>query len=397
MANEAQAGRARRVRLFWITAVAVAVAAVAWALIPGPVEADFVTIGRGVVNVDLVDEGRTRMHDVYVISAPVSGRVLRVDVEPGDAVIAGAVVARMTSAAAGFLDPRTDSQARAAINAAEAQLRAADTELKLADIENTRAQNLAAQQLIAATAVDAAQARLDSAHAAQDAARAEVVRARAALQPASRTDPGAVSVVSPVAGKVLRVPQKSEAVLPVGAPLVEVGDPSLIEVVAQFLSQDAVRMRAGQSAQVENWGGSPLKAVVERVEPVAHTKISALGVEEQRTNVILHFADPQAASALGHDYRVDARVTVAEYPDAVRAPLGALFRRGEQWSAYKVVEGRARLIDVSVGEADSTWRVVTQGLNEGDTVIVFPGATIADGMRVKARAVVAPPPPAAVL
>jgi HlyD family secretion protein len=390
MAGEEQARRTRRVRTLWIVAALVAATAVALAMAPRAIDADFVTIGRGTVAVDLVDEGRTRMHDVYVVSAPVSGRVLRVEVEPGDTVAAGAVVARMTSAAAGFLDSRTDQQARAAVSAAEAQLRAADTELNLARIENERTKSLAARQLVAASAVDAAQARFDSARAAQDAARAELLRARAALQPASRTESGLVPVRAPVAGKVLRVPQKSEAVLPVGSPLVEIGDPSLVEVVAEFLSQDAVRMRPGQRAQVENWGGPPLAASVERVEPVARTKISALGVEEQRTNVILHFADAEAAARLGHDFRVDARVTVAEYPDVVRAPLGTLFRRGEQWSTYKVVGSRARLTDVSVGESDGTWRVVTQGLAEGDTVILFPGATIADGKRVKPRAGTSP-------
>lgn len=386
MADGEQARRARRVKLFWIAAVAVAAAAVALAMAPRAAEADFTVVDRGTVAVDLVDEGRTRMHDVYVVSAPVAGRLLRVEVEPGDSVEARAVVARMTSAAAGFLDPRTDQQARAAVSAAEAQLRAAGTELNLARIENERMRSLAEQRLVAATAVDAAQARYDAAGASQDAARAELARARAALQPASRTDAGLVPVRSPVAGSVLRVPQKSEAVLPVGTPLVEIGDPSLVEVVAEFLSRDAVRMQPGQRAQVENWGGPPLAASVERIEPVARTKISALGVEEQRTNVILHFVDAAAAARLGHDYRVDARVTVAEFPDVVRVPLGALFRRGEQWSAYSVVDGRARLTDVAVGEADGTWRVVTQGLDEGDTVILFPGASISDGARVKPRA-----------
>jgi HlyD family secretion protein len=196
---------------------------------------------------------------------------------------------------------------------------------------------------------------------------------------------GAITVRAPVAGHVLRVPQKSESVVIVGAPIVELGDPSHVEVVAEFLSQDAVRMRPGQSASIENWGGAPLAATVDRIEPVARTKISALGVEEQRTNVILQFQDREAAQRLGHDYRVDARVVVDTSPNAVRAPLGALFRRGEQWSVYQVVEGRAVLKDVEVGIADAGHRVVTQGLAAGDVVVMFPGSAISDGMRLRER------------
>jgi HlyD family secretion protein len=385
MAADQQARRVRRVRIFWIVAAGIAVSAVAIALLPRAAEADLAVLDRGTVRVDLVDEGRTRMHDVYVVSAPVSGRVERVEVEPGDAVAVGAVVARMTPAGTGFLDLRNDQQARAAVNVAEARLRAAGTERQLAQREHERTKSLAEQKLVAAAAVDTSQARVDAARAAQDAARAELAQARSALLPASRTGGGVVPVRAPVGGKVLRVPQKSEAVLAVGTPLIEIGDPSLVEVVAEFLSQDAVRMQAGQPAQIENWGGPPLAAHVERIEPVARTKISALGVEEQRTNVILHFADGEAAARLGHDFRVDARVTVAEFQDVVRAPLGALFRRGDQWAAYKLDGNRARLTDVTIGEADGTWRVVTKGLAAGDTVILFPGATIADGVRVRPR------------
>ena len=314
------------------------------------------------------------MHDVYVISAPVSGRVLRVEVEPGDAVAAGAAVAQMTRAAAGFLDTRTDLQSRAAADAAAAQLRSADTGLRLAQSEHERTKSLAGQGLVSAAVVDNSQARVEAAQAARDASRAELARARSALQPAERTAAGSVVVRAPVAGRVLRVPQKNEAVLAVGTPLVEVGDPSLIEVVAEFLSQDAVRMQPGQPARIENWGGPSLVAKVDRIEPVARTKISALGVEEQRTNVILLFEDAAAAQPLGHDYRVDARVTVEEAANAVRVPLGALFRQGEQWSVYKVVNARAVLTPVEAGVADSAYRVITAGLAEGDTCCCFRAA-----------------------
>jgi HlyD family secretion protein len=385
MANEQVEQRRRRVRWIWIIAAALVVAAITWALVPRAVEADFVAVDQGDIRVELVDEGRTRMHDVYVVSAPVSGRVLRVEVEPGDAVAAGAVIARMTQAAAGFLDTRTDLQSRAAVDAAAAQLRAAETDLALAMREDERTRSLAEQKLVSAAAVDTSRARMDAAHATRDAAAADLARARSALQPAGRQAGGAITVRAPVAGNVLRVPQKSESVVMVGAPIVELGDPSHVEVIAEFLSQDAVRMRPGQAALIENWGGAPLAATVDRIEPVARTKISALGVEEQRTNVILQFADQQAAQRLGHDYRVDARVVVDEAKGAVRAPLGALFRRGDQWSVYQVVDDRAVLRNVEVGIADSGHRVVTRGLAAGDVVVLFPGSTVSDGMRLRAR------------
>ncbi len=240
------------------------------------------------------------------------------------------------------------------MDAAAAQLRAAETDLALATREHERTRSLAEQKLVSAAAVDTSQARLDAARATRDAAAAGLTRARSALQPAERMAAGTIAVRAPVAGHVLRVPQKSESVVLVGAPIVELGDPSHVEVVAEFLSQDAVRMRPGQPASIENWGGAPLAATVDRIEPVARTKISALGVEEQRTNVILQFTDQQAAQHLGHDYRVDARVVV----DAVQQ-CGARAAGRAVPSRPAVVRlpggrgSRAVLKDVEVGVADS--------------------------------------------
>jgi HlyD family secretion protein len=386
MSNETTQRRSRRVRIFWIVAAVVVVVVIVLSMLPESIEADFATVDRGDVRVEVVDEGRTRMHDVYVISAPITGRVLRVEVEPGDAVAAGAVVARMSRAAAGFLDTRTDLQSRAAVAAAEAQLRSAAADLALAEREDKRNKELVAAKLISTAAADQSEARLNAARAGRDAARAEVQRARSALLAADRTDSGSVNVTSPSAGRVLRVPQESEAVITTGTPIVEIGDPSHVEIVAEFLSQDAVRMKPGAAAQIENWGGEPLPAVVDRVEPVARTKISALGVEEQRTNVILQFAPGAKDPPQAHDFRVDVRVIVGEAKNAVRVPLGALFRRGEGWSLYKVVDGRAVITQVEVAEADGRYRVISSGVDEGDSVIVFPSSSITDGARVKSRA-----------
>src|SRR5262245_47193617 len=352
MANEELKRRSRRVRVFWVAAAVIAVVIIGAAMRPQSFEVDTVRGDRGDVRVEVVDEGRTRMHDVYVISAPITGRVLRVTVEPGDAVAAGAVVARMSRAAAGFLDTRSDLQARAAVSAAEAQLRSAAAELALAEREHQRTLELVRSNLVSKSSADQSEARLDASRAAKDAAAAEVTRARSALLDAGSLEKGTVDVKSPSAGRVLRVPQESEAVVNVGTPIVEVGDPAHVEVIAEFLSQDAVRMKRGAAAQIENWGGPPLPAVVDRIEPVARTKISALGVEEQRTNVILQFADAGGDRPVAHDFRVDVRVVVGEAKDAVRAPLGALFRRGEGWAAYKVVDGRATLTDEGAAGAD---------------------------------------------
>jgi HlyD family secretion protein len=385
MANEDLQRRSRRVRVFWIVAAAVVVIAIALSLLPSAVEADLAKADRGDVRVEVVDEGKTRMHDIYVISAPVTGRVLRVEVEPGDEVVAGSIVARMSRAAAGFLDTRSDLQARAAVSAAEAQLRSAEADLALAEREHRRNTELVAANLISKAAADQSEARRDAARAARDAAKAEVVRARSALTDPSRMESGVVNVTSPSAGRVLRRPQESEAVIQIGTPIVEVGDPRHVEVIAEFLSQDAVKMKPGATAQIENWGGSPLPAVVDRVEPVAHTKISALGVEEQRTNVILQFKDGPSAPLQAHDFRVDVRVVVGEAKNAVRVPLGALFRQGQGWAVYKGVDGHAVLTAVQAAEADPHFRAITSGIAAGDSVIVFPSNTISDGTRIKQR------------
>jgi HlyD family secretion protein len=385
MTNPAPQRRARRVRLFWILAAVVVIGMIVGGMLPEALEVDIVTADRGEVRVEVVDEGRTRMHDVYVVSAPVTGRVLRVEAEPGDTVAAGQVIAQMSRAPAGFLDTRSDFQARAVVAAAEAQLRSATADFELAQREHERNLALLRSNLVAKAATDQSRARVDAAQAARDASEADVRRARSALLDASRTAVGTVDVLSPSAGRVLRVPQESEAVISVGTPIVEIGDPSHIEVIAEFLSQDAVRMRPGAPAQIENWGGEPLPAIVERIEPVARTKISALGVEEQRTNVILQFSDAAVGKPEAHDFRVDVRVVVGRAQNAVRVPLGALFRRGEGWALYKVIDGKAVATDVKAAEADGRLRAITAGVAAGDKVIVFPGASIADGIRVKPR------------
>ncbi|MFZ9872848.1 MAG: efflux RND transporter periplasmic adaptor subunit [Steroidobacteraceae bacterium] len=381
------------IRHRWVYALGIAalIFLAVFALVPQPVSVEVATIDRGTVRASLLDEGRTRMREVYVVSAPVSGRLLRVAVEPGDRVQKNEPLARMTRGASSFLDPRSDAEARAIVAAAEARERAAVAERELAEIEEARAQKLAEARLIAEADRDTARVRLRAARAAEAAAAAELRRARSALLAAGQDGSrGTVSLQAPASGTVLSVPQESETVIAAGTPVVILGDPSRVDIVADFLSQDAVRMKPGDRAFIENWGergsatSDAIAAVVERVEPVARTKVSALGIEEQRTRVILNFIDPPPDALKAHDFRVDVRVIVAEARDAVRVPVGALFRDGDGWAVYVVESGRARSRPVQVGEQDDQYREIRSGLAAGERVVSFPGAEVRDGVTVKA-------------
>jgi HlyD family secretion protein len=392
MSDAAKDALRRRLLLWGAVAVAL-VATLAVAFWPRAVEVELATVDRGTVREELVDEGRTRMREVYVVAAPVAGRLLRVAVEPGDAVRADEGVARMTRGAAGFLDVRLEAEARAALAAATARRAAAAAERELAAAEASRVAALARDRLVAASARDAATARLRSAEAGEEAAAAEERRARGALLAAgsggdARAGGGArgaeVTVAAPASGVVLRVAQESEAMVAAGTPLVVIGDPAEVEVVAEFLSQDAVRIVPGARASLENWGGPPVAAVVHRVEPVARTKVSALGIEEQRANVILHFAAPPPAPLRAQDFRVDARVVVAESHRVLRVPLGALFRSDGGWAVYRERGGRAEAVAVQVGIQDPTHREVRSGLDEGDRVVLFPSAELGAGRSIRA-------------
>lgn len=379
-----------RARWYYLLGIAALVALVVVAVMPKAVPVETAVIDRGAVRASVIDEGRTRMREVYVVSAPVAGRLLRVVVEPGDQVQKGESLARMTRSASGFLDPRSDAEARAIVTAAEARERAAVAERELASLEDARAQKLAEARLVADASRDTARARLRAALAAEAAASAELRRARSALLAAGRDgSSNTISLIAPVSGTVLSVPQESESVVAAGTPIVLLGDPSRVDVVAEFLSQDAVRMKPGGRAYIENWGerggiSSAIAAVVERIEPVARTKVSALGIEEQRTRVILNFAEAIPEPLRSHDYRIDARVVLEEIEDAVRVPLGALFRSGDGWAVYAIEGGRAVLRPVTLGIQDDRFRVVASGLTPGDVVALFPTAEVSPGRRVVA-------------
>lgn len=369
-----------------------------------PVELGEVTRGPMTVTVD--DLGETRVTNLYVVSAPIGGQLLRVPLKPGDAVTAGVtLLARIQPPEPAPLDPRTTAQTQANIRSLEAQLAAARSRITEARAERTlterefgRTEALARRGFVAQATLDRARSARDRARAAvaqateaADAARYSLESARAALITANSPAEGrgAVGVTSPVAGYVLRVPQESERVVAAGTPLVEVGDPDRLEMVTDLLSADAVRVRAGAAVQIDDWGGGrPLRGRVRRVEPFGFLKISALGVEEQRVNVVIDFVEPREAFArLGHGYRATVRIAIWSAPDVVRVPVGALFRSGGRWSVFVAdAGGRARLRTIELGLMNQDNAVVRFGLDAGDRVILHPGDRVTEGVAVRARA-----------
>jgi HlyD family secretion protein len=363
---------------------------------------DVATTSRGPIVVTIDEEGQTRVRDRFVVSAPVAGRLQRIALEPGDHVTQGAVVALLRPEAPPLIDERTRAEIEAAVASATATLARARADeqrarasLTLAQQQLERTRRLEAagaetrQELEARESdVKVAQEAVAAAAASVAAASADVQRARARLVP-SRPDGGTglVRVTSPAAGLVLRRLRESESVVPAGEPLVEIGDPGRLEIVADLLSTDAVRVKPGARTIIDQWGeNAPLDAKVRLIEPAGFTKISALGVEEQRVNVILDFVDPVKAGALlGDAYRVEVRIVVWEAPDVVKVPTSALFRQGDQWAVYVVNEERARLTIVQLGPQTPQEAQVVSGLEEGARVIVHPGDQVIDGTRVEER------------
>lgn len=400
--------RTTRKRLVvWGTIGAVVLAALIFALRPQPIPVDLAKATRGPLVVTLDHEGMTRVRDRFVISAPVAGRVLRIELEPGDPVVAGkTVLARFLPAAPVPLDVRTRREAQARVKAAQAALERARAERErlaaerdLAQSEWERARRLAAEGVIAEqerdrleTAAKAAVRVLEAADAAVEAALHELEAANASLvEPASAGKarenlPGALTLTSPIDGVVLRRLRESEAVVAAGEPLVEVGDPGDLEVIADYLSTDAVAMKPGMKVLITRWGGDePLRGRLRRVEPAGFMKVSALGVEEQRVWVVVDFENPEDAKALGDGYRVETRVVVWESEDVLRVPVSAIFRQDAEWAVYKVENGRAVLRVVRIGERNDTSVAIEEGLSAGDTVILHPPDTVADGLPIVAR------------
>ena len=389
----------RHIRL--ILGVLVVAAIVAVAMWPQSMEVDVVTVARGPMVVTIDEEGETRVRDRFVVSAPVTGRLQRIELEPGDTVTRGkTMVARLMPAESPLLDPRTRGELTAAVEAARASIGQAQAERDRAAASLERAQTTVKRQealaqagAVARDSLDAAQTALKTAEEAKRAADFTVTRVEYELQLARArlTAPpvagGLVPVIAPVDGVILRRLRESESIVPAGEPLLEVGDPSRIEIVSDLLSTDAVRVQPGARVIVEQWGGShPLTGTVRRVEPAGFMKVSALGVEEQRVNVVIDLPDlPAEARQLGDGYRVEIRVVTWQSEDVMKVPVGALFRRGEEWAVFAVNDGVARLQRVQVGQRNDSEAEIVNGLTVGQTIVLHPPDTLEEGTRVVVR------------
>lgn len=370
------------------------------ALWPRPTIVEFATVARGPLVVTVDEEGVTRVRERFVVSSPVAGRVLRIELQPGDRVKRGQLVAQLRAEAAPLLDERTRAEAQAAIESTKAALgraRAEEQRARAAVVQRqrelSRVRELADSRVVSAQELDSHEAELKMAEEslngaifAVQAAAFDLQRAQTRLFP-TNTEAGGrlVTIGAPVSGVVLKRVRESEAIVPAGEPLLEIGDPTRLEIVSDLLSTDVVRVKPGSRAIVEQWGGDgELNAIVRRVEPAAFTKISALGVEEQRVNVILDFVDP-ACAEVGDAYRVEVRIVLWEARDVLKVPTTALFREGQQWAAYRVADGRARRTTISIARHTGQEAEITTGLAAGDRVIVHPSDTLKDGARVRSR------------
>lgn len=388
-----------RAQTIGIALAAAAAGLLFWVLAPRPLDVETAAVRRGPIADAVADQGVMRVREAFVVAAPVAGRLERVRYKVGDRVAQGDSIAHIRPMAADFLDPRSQAQARAAITVAQAALAAAQAEVRsaaarreLADRDLARAQSLAARGIASKQALENAQLGANTARSAEQAAsararahNADLAAARAALMGPASQGGAELMIPAPASGVITRVFQESERPLVSGAPILEIGDRGGLEAAIEFLSQDAVRIREGQAAEIFDWGGAPLAAVVRRVEPQAFTKVSALGVEEQRVLVLLQLSAPTGQwQGLGAGYRVWGRVFLRKTPQAILAPIGALVRSGQQWAVFAVVHGRAELKLITAGAMDDRNVEVQQGLQPGDIVIVYPSDRVRDGTPVRA-------------
>jgi HlyD family secretion protein len=385
--------------------VAGLVAAIVAGFWPKPVSVEVAAVTRGPLVVSVFEEGKTRIRHRYVISPPVAGFLSRVELRPGASIRPGeTVLAVIEPQMSGFLDARGLAEAEARVKAAEAtkmerqaELDRATAALDLANKDVARADSLRRTGAIAAQEWDAAENRVEmltrGLHAAEFALRVadfEITQAEAALKQAQHPESEnstPLKIFAPVDGFVLNVYEESARVVTPGTPIMEVGDPQDLEAEIELLSSDAVGVVPGADASIEHWGGdSPLRGRVNVVEPGAYTKISALGVEEQRVKVRVDFLDaPPPDHPLGDRYRVEARIVTWRADNVVQVPTGALFRRGNDWMAFVVKRAKAQLRKVEVAHNNGIVAEVRFGLNEGDTVIIHPPDPVHDGVSVVPR------------
>lgn len=394
-----------RRRIFVISVGTIVLAAVVYGFLPKPVPVDVAVAKAAPLRVTVEEEGRTRVRDRYVVSVPVPGYLRRIELEVGDRVNRGQQVALLEPLRSAVLDPRSRAEAEAAVtsalanvNAVREKARAAAADAEYARERESRMKKLAGEGFIAKDDLDQAVSEAKkaeavrlSADAAVSAAQADLERARTALD-YSAADAAAgggktVAVRAPVAGQVLKLHRESESVVNAGEPLLDIGDPRNLEIRAEVLSSDAVKLRKGTIVLFERWGGdTPLTGKVRIVEPAGFTKISSLGVEEQRVLVIVDLTSPAAAwQGLGDGYRLDTSFILWEGKDVLQVPASAIFRKGDGWAIYTVERDRALLREVAIGHRNGLAAEVLSGITAGTPVIAHPDDTVRDGIRVQAR------------
>ncbi len=389
----------------WLIPAAIGVVALAYAFWPRRIPVDIATVTQGPMRVTIDEDGKTRVKERYMVSAPLSGRLRRIEHDPGDAVEANqTVLAVIDPPPANMLDARALAEATSRVSAAEAARSQAASQcdaaqeshaLSIHNLERSKA--LFGRGTVTREEFDTVEHRerilaseLRSAEFAERVAEHELNLARAML---ARFDNGSSTVSdqwelrSPVSGKVLRVLQESATLVEAGDALLEVGDAADLEVEVDLLSSDAVQVRPGARVSLEAWGGDrPLVGSVRYVEPAAYLKISALGIEEQRVNVIVDLLEPlETRLRLGDAYRVEAKITVWESPNVLQVPVGALFRQGDAWATYAIEAGRTRLRTVKVGRSNGVMSAIESGLSAGEQVVLHPSDKVADCTRVAER------------
>jgi len=389
-------------RLTILTAALAILGGFLWAFWPRPVPVDTAVIESRTITVEVEEEGEARIREVFTVSAPIAGRMLRLELHAGDRVTAGkTVVARIRPAPPALLDARARRVAEATLQAAEAAVELARAEVTrtLAQLgfrqgDAVRAAELRGRGAISERDYDMAQLDLTAAEAAVASAKANLAvreRERDSAQAALSEDDAAseaavccTEVMAPASGEVLRVLTESAQVVQPGQPLLEIGDPADMEIEVDLLSSDAVRVAPGAQAVINGWGGEPLPARVLRIDPSATTRVSALGIEEQRVRVVLGFDEDGAdRSELGDGYRITARIKVWEGEGLTAIPVGALFRAGSEWATFVVTDGRAVLRRITLGERNARHAAVTEGIAPGEAVILHPNDQVADGVRVE--------------
>lgn len=394
-----------RGRIAYLLLALVVIAGIGYGFMPRPLPVDLVAARKGTLAVTVEEEGKTRVRQRYVVAAPVAGQVRRIALKVGDRVAAGQAVASIEPARAASLDPRSRAQADARVEATRAALlgarenaRAAAAEARLGEQELARTEALVKAGFVSQAALDQGRSRLQAGQATRQAAdyavqvaQHEIAVARAALLQAGATPAAGagatLAVIAPVAGDVLAVPHESEGVVQAGQALLEIGNPETLEVVVEVLSTAAVKIAPGSRVLLDRWGGDAmLEGRVRVVEPAGFTKVSALGVEEQRVRVLVDIAAPREQwRQLGDGYRVEARFVLWEGADLLLIPTSALFKQGEGWAVFVADGGHARLRKVRIGQRNGLDAQVLDGLRVGDKVIEHPDDKLKDGIRIKPR------------